>query len=69
MNITVEISSINQYLDIIKEIKRNYDCGFKGDALWYRGLSDFEKFSMLPSILRGQLLKIEEIVEERNIIF
>lgn len=55
MNITVEISSINQYLDIIKEIKRNYDCGFKGDALWYRGLSDFEKFSMLPSILRGQL--------------
>lgn len=55
MDITMEISSLNQYLDIIKEIKSNYDCGFKGDALWYRGLADFEKFSMLPSVLRGQL--------------
>ena len=55
MTLTLEISTLNEYLDIIKEIKNNYDCGFKGDALWYRGISDLEKFSLIPSILRGQL--------------
>lgn len=56
LNHTQTINNIQDFLIIIDNLKSSYDCGFKGEDLWYRGISDMEKHSLLPSILRGSIL-------------
>ena len=58
---TTEIHSLNEYLDIIGQIKSNYDCGFKGDALWYRGIANIDRYTLLPAVFRGTIFDKNEI--------
>lgn len=55
-NHTIYIDSVKEYLEEISIITKKYDCGFKNEALWFRGIADLEKFSLLPSVLRGSIL-------------
>jgi hypothetical protein len=66
---TTDITSIQSYLDIIEYVQKNYDCGFKNSSLWFRGIADLEKFSLLPTVLRGSILDNNEdaYIDEREI--
>ena len=47
------VNDIQGFLTIIENVKVSYDCGFKGESLWYIGVSDMGRHFLLPSILRG----------------
>lgn len=66
MIVGYNISSVSQYLEVIKKLQEEYSCAecmdLTSTSFLYRGMSDCD-YSLLPKVLRGKNITIDEYYE------